>query len=127
MTAEKINWFHETVFPWVGIAGLIGHLNGGIMWQVNFIFFAVMVITLIIATGEIQFKYLLFGWLILLLIICQTFPISLSRYTMVIIPFYLFWGKYFTKHPIARQLTFAVFSSWMVFNVILFVLSLSIF
>jgi hypothetical protein len=127
MTAEKINWSQQTVLPWVGIVNLLGYLNTGVMWQINFIFLLMMIITLVLATKKIKLHYLLFGWGVVLLNISQSFPLSIGRHMMMVIPFYLFWGNYFVKHPIARQLTFAVFSSWMAFNVILFVLSLNLF
>ena len=126
--AQKINWHHEAVFPWIGLKNFMGYLSGNkIMYKVDFFFLLLMVITLIISARHVGRNIWLFGWGIIILTLSQSFILGLSRYMMLVIPFYFCWGKFFVKHTYVKQLVIIVMASWMVFNTVLFVLSKNIF
>ena len=125
--AEKTNWYNESTFPWIGFKTLLSYLSSDIMYRVELIFLLIMVITLILARKYINKSLLFFSWGVILLSLSETFILSLPRYVMLVIPFYLFWGMFLVKHSFSKQLIFIVTSCWMAFNTVLFILSKHIF
>jgi Gpi18-like mannosyltransferase len=126
MIAENINWHHEATFPWIGFSNFLHYgvfsNNLSIMWGVDFFFLLLMIITLILATKTVKPVFLLFGWGVVLLTLSQTYILGLSRFMLVVIPFYMYWGNFLKERSVTKMLIFCLFSSWLVFDTILFIL-----
>ncbi|EKD86287.1 MAG: hypothetical protein ACD_37C00375G0001, partial [uncultured bacterium] len=121
----------QLVFPWIGFGNLIGYaLSSGslsTMWRTDLVMLSIMIITLILAKKNINAFFMIFGFGVILLTINQSFILGTSRYMLMVLPFYFFWGKFLTKHSLAKQIVLAISISWMTFNSILFLLSKPLF
>jgi len=131
MEAQKTNWHHEAVWPWVGVTNLWGYVaqDGSLayMWRSDFFFLMLMVLTLVLSSRRLPIAWLFFGWGVVFLTIIQSYILGTSRYMLLVLPFYFFWGHVLARRPLALQLVVAVSASWMVFNTLLFILSKSIY
>lgn len=127
LTVQKINWFHQTAFPWDGFIDFIRYVPSDIMYRVDLFFLVIMTLTLLGSFRNLNKNLIFFGLGIIVLSFCETFVLGLSRYLMLVLPFYFFWGKFLTKHYLLREVIFMFSASWLAFNTVLFVYSFHIF
>ncbi|MEK7583089.1 MAG: glycosyltransferase [Patescibacteria group bacterium] len=131
LNIQKDHWHHEATWPWIGLQKFMGSvlhddaLAG--MWRADFALLAVIVAVLIAGYKIVPRRMLYFGWAVVLLTLSQTYILGMSRYLMMVIPFYFFGGYVLTRYPLWRYPAYIILGSMMIFNTILFTLSKHIF
>lgn len=126
--AQTINWNHHLIWPWQGLYSLMTEaLHGGSlagMWRLDATIMLVVGGTLIAATWQkAPWRILAFGWGTYLLVFSQSFVLGTTRYMMLVIPFYWFWGKMMAKSQTLQYSLIGISATWMTFGTILFSLS----
>lgn len=126
LTAQKEFWHHTATFPWIGLANFIWSVIFDIrfsaMWRTDAFWLFAIIATLFLSYKKIPRDIWLFGLGIVLLSLSNTFILSMSRYMIMVLPFYFYWGDVLSKKPHWRTIVIAVLSGWMVLNSTLFLL-----
>jgi Gpi18-like mannosyltransferase len=125
LDAQKAFWYSHAVFPWTGLSMFLENVfigkNDLAMWWTNFIFLFVMVVALSVSFRKVPRDIWFFGLGIILLSLSNSFPMSMERFMIPVLPFYFYFGDVLSRHKLAKDIVLSLSIAWMAMNTVIFI------
>lgn len=131
LQSERMVWGQYAVFPWVGFWDIIDRAfwskDNIFMWRMELVYILFMIYTLVVSVKKVPRRIWLFGFGVVFITLCGSWPLGIERYMLLVLPFYFYWAEVLAKRRLASQIVLAFSAGWMVITTALFILAKFVF